>query len=150
MKYIFFLSIFLLTLNCSINKVSNIHGFRSLDKKSEKILLSKTNKNDVRKIIGPPSIISDFDNKWIYIERKKNSQTLLKLGVKKISENNVLVLEFNNMGMLISKNLHDISDMNEIPNTELKTEKKFDQNNIVYDIFSSLREKINAGTRKKK
>ena len=150
MKSISIVLLFFFTINCSSNVVSNTHGIRFIDNKYDKIILNKSNKNDVRKIIGPPSIISDFDNKWIYIERKKNSQTLLKLGVKKISENNVLVLEFNNKGMLISKNLHDISDMNEIPNTELKTEKKFDQNNIVYDIFSSLREKINAGTRKKK
>ena len=38
---------------------------------------------------------------------------------------------------------------NEILSDNKKTEKKFDQNNMVYDIFSTLREKINAGTRKK-
>ena len=150
MKYILFLSIFLFTLNCSINKVSNTHGFRSLDTKSEKIQLSKTNKNDVRKIIGPPSSISNFDEIWFYIERKKTNQKIFKLGKKKISKNNVLILTFDNKGIVISKEVIDIEDMNEIKFANKKTIKKFDQDNTVYNIFSTLREKINAPTRNKK
>ena len=150
MKYILFLSIFLFTLNCSINKVSNNHGFRSLDAKSEKIQLSKTNKNDVRKILGPPSSISNFDEIWFYIERKKTNQKIFKLGKKKISKNNVLILTFDNKGIVISKEVIDIEDMNEIKFANKKTIKKFDQDNTVYNIFSTLREKINAPTRNKK
>ena len=150
MKYIFFLSIFLFTLNCSINKVSNIHGFRSLDTKSEKIRLSKTNKNDVRKILGPPSSISNFDEIWIYIERKKTNQKIFKLGKKKISKNNVLILMFDNKGIVISKEIKNIEDMNEIKIADKKTIKKFKQDNFIYNILSTLREKINAPTRNKK
>ena len=150
MKYILYLSVFLFTLNCSINKVSNIHGFRSLDTKSEKIVLSKTNKNDVREILGPPSSISNFDDIWFYIERKKTNQQILKLGKKKISKNNVLLLKFNSMGLVVSKEVIDIGDMNEIKISEKKTTKKFKQDNTIYNIFSTLREKINAPTRNKK
>ena len=150
MKYILYFSVFLFTLNCSINKVSNIHGFRSLDTKSEKILLSKTNKNDVREILGPPSSISNFDDIWFYIERKKTNQQILKLGKKKISKNNVLLLKFDSMGLVVSKEVIDIDDMNEIKISEKKTTKKFKQDNTIYNIFSTLREKINAPTRNKK
>ena len=150
MKYILYLSLFLFTLNCSINKVSNIHGFRSLDTKSDKILLSKTNKNDVREILGPPSSISNFDDIWFYIERKKTNQQILKLGKKKISKNNVLLLKFDSMGLVVSKEVIDIDDMNEIKISEKKTTKKFKQDNIMYNIFSTLREKINAPTRNRK
>ena len=150
MKYILYFSVFLFTLNCSINKVSNIHGFRSLDTKSEKILISKTNKNDVRDILGPPSSISNFDDIWFYIERKKTNQQILKLGKKKISKNNVLLLKFNSMGLVVSKEVIDIGDMNEIKISEKKTTKKFKQDNTIYNIFSTLREKINAPTRNKK
>ena len=150
MKYILYLSVFLFTLNCSINKVSNIHGFRSLDTKSEKIVLSKTNKNDVREILGPPSSISNFDDIWFYIERKKTNQQILKLGKKKISKNNVLLLKFNSMGLVVSKEVIDIGDMNEIKISEKKTTKKFKQDNTIYNIFSTLREKINAPTRNRK
>ena len=150
MKYILYFSVFLFTLNCSINKVSNIHGFRSLDTKSEKIVLSKTNKNDVREILGPPSSISNFDDIWFYIERKKTNQQILKLGKKKISKNNVLLLKFDTMGLVVSKEVIDIGDMNEIKISEKKTTKKFKQDNTIYNIFSTLREKINAPTRNKK
>tara|TARA_Y100000816_G_scaffold263150_1_gene221299 strand:+ start:659 stop:1114 length:456 start_codon:yes stop_codon:yes gene_type:complete len=150
MKYILYFSVFLFTLNCSINKVSNIHGFRSLDTKSEKILISKTNKNDVRDILGPPSSISNFDDIWFYIERKKTNQQILKLGKKKISKNNVLLLKFDTMGLVVSKEIIDIDDMNEIKIAEKKTTKKFKQDNTIYNIFSTLREKINAPTRNRK
>ena len=150
MKYILYLSLFLFTLNCSINKVSNIHGFRSLDTKSDKILLSKTNKNDVREILGPPSSISNFDDIWFYIERKKTNQQILKLGKKKISKNNVLLLKFDSMGLVVSKEVIDIDDMNEIKISEKKTTKKFKQDNTIYNVLSTLREKINAPTRNKK
>ena len=150
MKYILYFSVFFFTLNCSINKVSNIHGFRSLDTKSDKILLSKTNKNDVREILGPPSSISNFDDIWFYIERKKTNQQILKLGKKKISKNNVLLLKFDSMGLVVSKEVIDIDDMNEIKIAEKKTTKKFKQDNTIYNIFSTLREKINAPTRNRK
>ena len=150
MKYIFLLSVFLFTLNCSINKVSNIHGFRSLDMKSQKILLSKTNKNDVRKILGPPSTVSSFEDIWYYIERKKTNQKIFKLGKKKISKNNVLILKFNNKGLVISKEIIGIEDMNEIKIADKKTIKKYKQDNVIYNILSTLREKINAPTRNKK
>ena len=82
-NFLYFFFIFLFTLNCSINKVSNTHGFRFIETKYDKIILNKSNKNDVRKIIGPPSSISKFDDTWFYIERKKTNQSLFKLGKKK-------------------------------------------------------------------
>ena len=150
MKKIFILLIFLFTLNCSINKVSNVHGFRLLETKYNKIELNKSNKNDIRKLIGPPSSISKFEDMWIYIERKKTNQSLLKLGKKKLSRNNILILEFNNRGLVAEKKLLDINDMKDLEIAEKKTIKKFRQDNYLYDIFTTLREKINAPTRRKK
>ena len=145
------LIIFLLlfTLSCSTNKVSQNHGFRSLETIYKKIAINKTNKNDVKTKIGPPSSISEFNkNKWFYIERKKTNQSLLKLGVKKINVNNVLVLEFSDLGILKKKDLLNLSDMNEIKISKNITDKKFKQDNMIYDIFSSFREKINAPARR--
>ena len=83
MNFLYLIILFLFTLNCSINKVSNTHGYRFLEKKYETIELNKSNKNDVKKIIGPPSSRSKFDNTWFFIERKKVNQSLFKLGKKK-------------------------------------------------------------------
>ena len=150
MRNLYLLFIFFFTLNCSINKVSNVHGFRLLETKYNKIELNKSNKNDIRKLIGPPSSISKFEDMWIYIERKKTNQSLLKLGKKKLSRNNILILEFNKRGLVAEKKLLDINDMKDLEIAEKKTIKKFRQDNYLYDIFTTLREKINAPTRRKK
>ena len=150
MKAYILIFIFLFTLNCSINKVSNLHGYRSIEDKAEKIISTKSNKNDVRKIIGPPSSISKFDDIWFYIERKKTNQSLYKLGKKKISSNNILIVEFNSLGLVKNKSFLNLNDMNDLRVAEIKTKKKFSQDNFVYNLLSTLREKVNAPTRKKK
>ena len=150
MKYFILLVLFFFTLNCSINKVSNLHGFRFIDTKYEDIKINKTNKNDVRKIIGPPSSISKFNDVWFYIERKKTNQSLFKLGEKKLAKNNILIIEFDKMGLVSNKELLNLDDMNDLKRAELKTTKKFDQDNFVGNLLSTLREKINAPTRRKK
>ena len=150
MKYLFLLLIFFFTLNCSQNKVSNTHGIRFIEKKYDKILVNRSNKNDVRRIIGPPSSISKFGDVWFYIERKKTNQSILKLGKKKISRNDIIVLEFNNMGLVSNKKILDLNNMNDIKIAEKITKKKFGQDNTIYNIMTTLREKINAPTRRNK
>ncbi len=150
MKYIFLLFFFLFTLNCSLNKVSNNHGSRFIESKYDKIIVNKSNKNDVRKIIGPPSSVSEFDNTWFFIERKKVNQSLLKLGKKKIASNNIIILEFNVMGLVSKKNLLNLNDMNDVKIVENITEKKFGQDNVLYDVLSSLRDKVNAPSKRSK
>ena len=83
------------------------HGVHNLDKKQKKLKLNYSNKNDIISIIGPPSTKSKFENDiFIYIERKTSSSKLSKLGKKKLIANNVLVLEIDNNGMLISKKFY--------------------------------------------
>ena len=149
MKNFIFLFLFLFTLNCTLNKVSNSHGSRFIDAKYDKIVLNKTNKNDIRKLLGPPSS-SKFDNSWFYIERIKTNQSLIKLGKKKISKNSIILLEFNLMGVVSNKKILSLDDMNDIKIAEKITKKKFQNDNKIYDIFSSLREKINAPSRRNK
>lgn len=149
MKIIIFFMLFLFTTNCSINKVSNVHGFRLLETKYDQITINISNKNDIRKKIGPPSSVSSFNNIWFFVERKKTNQTIFKLGQKRISKNNILVLEFDDVGILKYKSLLDISDMNNIKTVKKKTSKRFQQDNKLYNITSTLREKINAPVRRK-
>ena len=150
MKYIFLSFLFLFTLNCSLNKVSNSHGARFIETKYDKIILNKTNKNDIRNLIGPPSSVSKFNGNWFYIERKKTSGSLFRLGKKKILNNNIIILEFNSMGLVSNKNLLKIQDMNDIKKAEKITKKKYAQDNVLNDIIKTLREKINAPTRRNK
>ena len=145
---IFLILLFIIASGCKVNKVSKNHGFISLETKFEKIQINKTNKNDLIKTIGHPSSISEFDeNKWFYIERKKTNQSLFKLGIKKINKNNILIVDFNNKGLVENKKLIDLNNMNDVKYVKKITQKEFDQDNTIYNIFSSLREKINAPAR---
>ena len=145
---IFLILLFIIASGCKANKVSKNHGFISLETKFEKIQINKTNKNDLIKTIGHPSSISEFDeNKWFYIERKKTNQSLFKLGIKKINKNNILIVDFNNKGLVENKKLIDLNNMNDVKYVKKITQKEFDQDNTIYNIFSSLREKINAPAR---
>ena len=149
MKFIILSSfIFFFTLNCSLNKVSNSHGSRFIETKYDKIVLNKTNKNDVRNLIGPPSSISSFNGNWFYIERKKTNGSLFKLGKKTISSNNIIILQFNTKGLVSNKNLLSIKDMEDIKRAERITKKKYDQDTVLVGIIKTLREKINAPTRR--
>ena len=148
-KY-FYIFIFIIIINCSGNKVSNYHGVKSLEAKFNEIQLNVTNKNDLINIIGPPSIKSDFNkNKWFYVERLKTNQSIFKFGSQKIKKNNVLILELDNSGLLINKKLLNLNDMNDVKYMKAETSKEFQNKNILYDVFSSLREKINAPAKKR-
>ena len=150
MKYILILSLFF-TLSCSLNKVKNNHGVLSLETKINKIEINKSNKNDIIKIFGPPSTKSTFDNNlWIYIERKKSNRSIFALGNKKITKNNVAVLEINNMGVLKSKKIYNLDNMKKYKFSENTTENTYEKNSYIYGVLTSLREKINAPTRRKK
>tara|TARA_B100001063_G_C16419206_1_gene383346 strand:- start:24 stop:425 length:402 start_codon:yes stop_codon:yes gene_type:complete len=128
------------------------HGVRNLEKKQTKLVINESNKNDIKKILGPPSSTSTFDNDlWIFIEREITHERLLKLGKEKLVKNNVLFLEINSKGILIKKNFFDINEMNEAEISSLKTEAKYSKKSFIYDFLSSMRQKINdpLGKRKK-
>ena len=149
-KFFYFI-IFIIIINCSGNKVSNYHGVKSLDVKFSELKLNITNKNDLYKIIGPPSFKSDFNkNKWFYIERLKSNQSLFKFGSQKIEKNNVLIVELSKEGLLINKKIINLNDMNDVKYLKTQTDKEFQNKNVLYDVFSSLREKINAPVRSNK
>ena len=151
----FFINLFLfffLITSCSFNKVIKKHGVRDLEEKQAKLIIQKTNKNDIQQILGPPSTKSTFDSDiWIYIEREITNERLIKLGKQKLLTNNVLILEINTQGQLMNKQFYDMNDMNEIKLSSLKTENKYGKKSFVYDFLSSMRQKINdpLGKRKK-
>ena len=149
--YIIFLS--LIVANCSFKKVVKHHGVPSLEKKQDNLLINKTNKNDIIKILGNPSTKSKFDNDvWIYIERKQTQSDLKNFGKMKIYKNDVLVLEIDDYGILKKKDFYNQNDMNKIIVAKDTTGKKFKKNSFLYDFFSSMRQKINdpLGQRAKK
>ena len=124
-----------------------------LEIKQAKLIVNETNKNDIKKILGNPSTTSKFDNDvWIYIERKQTQSNLKNLGRMKIYQNDVLVLEIDDYGILKKKTFYNKEDMNNIKVVEKTTGQKFSKNSFIYDFMSSMRQKINdpLGVRAKK
>tara|TARA_Y100000591_G_C21437501_1_gene499855 strand:+ start:100 stop:570 length:471 start_codon:yes stop_codon:yes gene_type:complete len=137
--------------NCTLNKVVLHHGVHNLEKKQSKLKVNYTNKNDIIKLIGPPSTKSSFDNDiYIYIERKTSSSKLTKLGKKEILKNNVLVLELDNKGILLSKKFYDIDDMNSLKFDESQTSVNYQKKSFIYNFLSSVRQKIDDPLGKKR
>jgi len=107
-------------------------------------VVNKTNKNDIKNILGNPSTKSKFDNDvWIYIERKQSQSKLMNLGKMKITKNNVLVLEIDKYGILKKKEFYNKDDMENIKIVEATTKAGFRKNSFIYDFMSSMRQKIN-------
>ena len=103
-KLFILLTLLIFISNCSLKKVEKHHGVYNLEKKSDKLELFQTNTNDVIINLGLPSTKSLFVNDvWIYMERKFTTTKLSSFGKVNLLVNNVLVLEFDNKGMLVKK-----------------------------------------------
>ena len=129
------------------------HGVPFLEKKQKSLQVNKSNKNDIKRILGNPSTRSKFDNDvWIYIERKQTQSKLSNLGKMKIFKNDVLVLEIDKYGVLKKKDFYNKDDMKNIKISDASTQAGFKKNSFIYDFMSSMRQKINdpLGQRAKK
>ena len=129
--------------NCALKQVSSNHGTKFIDKKEKKLFLNSTNKNDIVKLLGPPSTKSTFDNDiWFYIERKNSKKSIFTFGSSKTVENNVLVLELDKKGILVKKDIYRLDEMKKIDFTEDQTSINYSKNSFVYDFLTSIRQKI--------
>ena len=141
----------LLLASCSFTKIVKHHGVHNLENKQTKLKINYTNKNDILRLIGPPSTKSTFDNDiYIYIERKTTGSKLSKLGKKKLVENNVLILEIDTNGILLSKKFYDKNDMNSIDFDRDETNIKYSKKSFIYNFLNSVRQKIDDPLGKKR
>ena len=138
--YLFFL-VFL--TNCQLKESSNTHGILFLENRANKLVINKSNKNDVINIIGQPhsKSIENEDN-WIYIERIFVKGRYHKLGQNILKSNNVLFLEFNKYGILKNKELIKKEDIQKIAFSSKITENDLTENSFIQSFFSSLKAKM--------
>ncbi len=134
----------MLNTSCSFNKVVKHHGVHFLDKKQKKLEILSSNVNDTKKILGPPSTINTFDNDiWIYLERKTTVSQIRTLGKRKLLVNNVLILEFDNRGVLVKKDFYNKDEMNNLKFAKNKTSVLNKKDTFMKNLITSLRHKIN-------
>ena len=151
-KFLIIIIILSFASNCSFKKRIDHHGVHLLKKKSELVIPAKTNKNDIINLLGPPSIKSTFNNDlYFYIERKTTTDKLIKLGKKKYLENNVLILEIDNRGIVLEKQFYDLTKMKKLKVVTKETTVDYQKQSFIYDFLSSMRQKVNdpLGKRKK-
>jgi outer membrane protein assembly factor BamE (lipoprotein component of BamABCDE complex) len=145
-SYIIF--IILIATSCSIKPINKYHGVAFLELKQKELLVNKTNKNDIIKILGAPSTKSILeDNLWIYIENRKSKSSLFKLGKEIVLTNNILLIEMDNKGILKNKKFYNIDDLNKLSFNDEKT-KMSEKDSFVYGFISSLKQKIDSPSRK--
>ena len=149
-KLFLYITIFLIISNCNLKQNIEHHGIHMLEKKNKKLKVNVNNRNDVFTVLGPPSVESSFDTDvMFYIERKILTQGLYKMGKRKILENNVLIIQIDNRGMLVKKEFINLNQMNDLEITKKITEIDYQKTSFIYDFLSSMRQKVNDPLGKK-
>ena len=149
-KILYIILFSLIVTNCNLKNVDKYHGVSFLDNKQKKLLINKSNKNDIIEILGAPSTESLLEkNLWIYIENRKSKSSLIKMGKNVEIINNVLVLELDNYGILKDKKFYNIDDQNKIAFSSDVT-KMSEKDSFVYGVISSLKQKIDSPKRSQK
>ena len=137
--------------NCKLNKIVNHHGIHNLELKSTELIVNQSNINDIKRILGPPSSKSYFDNDIIiYLERKTSNSKLLKLGKRKLLTNNVLLLEIDKKGILIKKDFLNKEDLNKLKISQKVTGVKTQKESFINQALSNILNKIDDPLGKKR
>jgi len=142
-KNFYLLPFFIILIACQFQEPLKTHGIIYLENRSQKVIVNKSNKNDIIRIFGQPQATSqNEEDTWIYFERILTKGKYHKLGRHVVKENNVLVLEFNKFGIIKNKKLYTKEDINKIAFLEKKTENKLSQKSFVESFLQSIRQKM--------
>ncbi len=138
-----YLFLFFILLGCQLQDPDKNHGIIFLENRSNKLVINKSNKNDVIKIIGNPHSKSyNDDNTWLYIERTLSKGKYHKLGQHILKANNALVLNFDKYGVLKSKKIYTKEDIQRITFSNEKTENKLTKKSFIESFLSSVKQKM--------
>jgi len=131
--------------NCQKNKVIKSHGIFYLENRDKLLKVKSTNVNDVVRILGQPHTKSIQDkNTWLYIERTRTRGKMIKFGRNVLLNNNVLVVKFDEYGILKEKILYNKKDMNDYKFAEVVTTNKVSRGGFIDSFLASIREKMYA------
>ena len=140
---IFYLIFFIILYACKLQEPYKNHGIVFLENRANKLLINKSNQNDVIKIIGHPHSKSiDDKNEWVYFERILTRGDYHKLGQNILKESNVLVLNFDKFGILENKKLLTKNNKNKLKFSEKETENELTRKSFVEQFLSSVRQKM--------
>ena len=143
-----YLLVFIILISCKLQEPLKTHGIIFLENRSQKLVLNKSNKNDVIKIMGRPHIKEDEINQsWIYLERILSKGKYHKLGRHILKENNVLVLNFDKYGVLKNKQFLKKEDLKKLEFSQKITENELTQKSFVQKFLQSIKQKMYSNQR---
>ena len=133
--------------SCTLSPSITHSGVINLEQKKDVFFLGKTNKNDVIKEIGE-TLLKEYpeEKSWIYIETETKRNLL---GKKILIKNDILMLGFDDKGILLTKdflNLKNIKDLNF--NEETTSTLAIEESNSK-KFFSSMRKRFKTLSEKK-
>ncbi len=135
--------IFPILFGCQIQEPTKNHGIVFLENRSNKLVLNKSNQNDVLRIIGQPHSKSiSNENIWFYVERTLTKGKYHKLGRHVLKNNNTLVLTFDKYGILETKKIYKKEDLKKVNFSEKTTQNKMTKRSFVESFLSSIKEKM--------
>ncbi len=138
-----FIFLFFILIGCQFQEPNKNHGIIFLENRSQKLVINKTNKNDVIKTIGHPHSKSISNvNEWIYIERVLTKGEYYKLGRNILKANNILILEFNKYGILSNKTLLNKNDIKKIEFSKNTTKNELGEKSFVEKFLQSIKAKM--------
>ena len=143
------ISLFLLA-NCQLHEPKKLHGINYLENRESILVVDKSNKNDVLKLLGNPHSTSiGNNNRWFYFERMITRGKLHKLGRNVLKKNNILEIEFNKYGVLTSKKIYTKKDMKKVKISKEQTKNTVAQKSFLNSFLIGLKTKM-YGRRKEK
>jgi len=142
-KRFYLLLLLIIISNCQLKDTRKTHGILFLENRANKLEVNKSNKNDAINILGNPHTKSfNKENDWIYFERVFVKGKYHNLGKNILKSNNILYLEFNKYGILVSKNFFNKDDIQKMSFSEKITQNDLSKKSIVESFFSSLKSKM--------
>ena len=129
--------------NCQLKEPVKSHGINFIENRENLLIIDKSNKNDVIKIIGNPHSVSIKNNDtWIYFERKITRGKLHKLGQNVLKTNNILELKFDKYGVLKEKKKYTKDNMKKVKYSSSETKNDVTQSSFVSKFLSSVKQKM--------
>ena len=110
-----------------------------LENRQDLLEVNVSNKNDVIEKLGQPHSKSiKEENTWLYIERTKTKDKIYTLGRSVLINNNVLVVKFNNYGVLEEKLFYDKKNMKDYKFTKAETDNEVTRGSFVQSFLQSF------------
>tara|TARA_B100000963_G_scaffold292035_1_gene262234 strand:- start:12724 stop:13179 length:456 start_codon:yes stop_codon:yes gene_type:complete len=142
-NHIILISFFIILIGCQLQEPNKNHGILFIENRAENLVVKKSNKNDVLKILGNPHSKSiDNEDRWIYLERVLTKGEFHKLGQNVLKKNNVLVLDFDKFGVLKNKKLLNINDKEKLVFSKKSTENNLTKKSFVENLLQSVKSKM--------